>query len=248
MAVVRVDPGRHLFRGRSGFSTGVFRRHRADPEKEAPVGAIVAAVLGLLAFMLAFTFGMAATRFEARRQVVLDEANAIGTTYLRAGMLAEPEREIARGLLREYIDVRLQAVREEYVEGAMTRSAELHDALWKAAENAAAKAPSPVTALFIESLNEVIDLHASRVQVGVRSRIPGTIWAALFFVAVFSMVAMGYQMGLSGARRSLAAFALVLTFSSVLFLIADLDRPQEGFLRVSQQALIDQANSMKPAK
>jgi hypothetical protein len=92
----------------------------------------------------------------------------------------------------------------------------------------------------------VIDLHATRVQVGVRSRVPTTIWAALFFVALLSMLAMGYQMGLAGARRSPAAFALVLTFSSVLFLIADLDRPQEGLLRVSQQVLIDQANAMKP--
>ena len=83
-----------------GYRLGKFRRSRTELEKDAPVGTIVGATLGLLAFILAFTFGLAAARFDTRRQVLLDEANAIGTTYLRAGMLPERGEKI-RNLLQE---------------------------------------------------------------------------------------------------------------------------------------------------
>src|SRR5215831_995347 len=93
-----------------GYRLGKYRRGRREEEKEAPLGTMVGATLGLFAFILAFTFGLAATRFDAGRQVLLDEANAIGTTYLRAGMLPEQREEI-RTLLRNYVDTRLKAVR-----------------------------------------------------------------------------------------------------------------------------------------
>src|SRR6188472_1958263 len=89
-----------------GYRLGKFRLSRREQEKEAPVGTMVGATLGLLAFILAFTFGLAAARFDTRRQLLLDEANAIGTTYLRAGMLPEWGEEVRR-LLRDYIGHRL---------------------------------------------------------------------------------------------------------------------------------------------
>src|SRR4029450_9243014 len=88
-----------------GYRLGQYRRRRSEEEKEAPVGAMGGATLGLLAFILAFTFGLAAARFDTRRQVLLDEANAIGTTYLRAGMLPD-RRDGIQALLREYVDTR----------------------------------------------------------------------------------------------------------------------------------------------
>src|SRR6478736_1341916 len=93
-----------------GYRLGSYRHRQEGREKEAPVGAMVGATLGLLAFMLAFTFGMAASRFDTRKQLVLDEANAIGTTYLRAAMLPEKRDEV-RDLLRSYVDARLEGVR-----------------------------------------------------------------------------------------------------------------------------------------
>ncbi|MGA2396267.1 MAG: hypothetical protein ABSH03_23270, partial [Candidatus Lustribacter sp.] len=197
-----------------GYRLGRWRHARAADEKDAPVGAMVGAILGLLAFMLGFTFSMAGSRFEARRQVVLEEANAIGTTYLRARLLPEPQRtEVAR-LLREYVDVRVRAIREGNIAEALARSEELHERLWSQATAAAQKAPhSIMTGLFVQSLNEVIDLHAKRVMVGLRSRIPMSIWAALFGLAVFGMAATGYQAGLSATRRSPAMLLLVLAFA-----------------------------------
>lgn len=94
----------------AGYRLGGYRRRHSEQEKEALVGAMVAATIGLLAFMLAFTFGFAASRFEARRQVVVDEANAVGTTFLRAGLLPDQRAARIRKLLREYVDVRLEAI------------------------------------------------------------------------------------------------------------------------------------------
>jgi hypothetical protein len=227
-----------------GYRLGKYRRSRSEEEKEAPVGTMVGATLGLLAFILAFTFGLAAARFDTRRQVLLDEANAIGTTYLRAGILPERREEI-RGLLREYVDTRLAAVQSGNIAEGIRRSEDIQQEVWAQAVAVGEKNPnSIIVGLFVQSLNEVIDLHAKRVQAGLRSRIPGAIWIGLFAVAVLSLAAMGYQAGLVGTRRSLAIFAVAFTFSVVIELIADLDRPQEGVLRVSQHALLDLQRSM----
>ncbi len=223
-----------------GFRLGQYRRRRSEQEDKPPVGEMVAATLALLAFMLAFTFGLAASRFDVRRGLVIDEANAIGTTYLRAGLLPEPHRSDVRSLLREYVDVRLEAVQPGKLSRSIGRSEELHARLWAHAVAVGEKNPgSIVVGLFIASLNEVIDLHAKRLALGVRNRIPGTIWAALSFVTIIGTSVMGYHAGLAGSGRSLALLVLVLAFSAVVTLIADLDRPQEGLLRVSQQTMID---------
>lgn len=228
----------------SGYRLGRYRRSRSEEEKEVPVGAMVGATLGLLAFILAFTFGLAAERFDARRQVLLDEANAIGTTYLRAAMLPDRREEIRR-LLRDYVDVRLEAVRSGSIAAGIRQSEQLQTQLWERAAAMGETHPtSIVVGLFIQSLNEVIDLHAKRVTADVRNRIPVTIWVALFTIAILSLGAMGYHAGLSRTSRSLAELAVALSFSIIMGLIADLDRPHEGGLRVSQQALLDLRKSM----
>jgi len=233
-----------LFSIEGGYRLGRYRHKASAQEKEGPVGAMAGATLGLLAFLLAFTFGLAASRYDARRQVVLDEANAIGTTYLRAGMLPEHRDEV-RALLREYVDVRLEAVRSTRLEQGVRRSEELHGQLWARTVVLGEKNPgSIVVGLFIQSLNEVIDLHAKRLTVGIRSRIPGVIWAGLYAVAALALGGIGYQSGLSGTSRSLEVLGVAVAFSVVIWLIADLDRPQAGLLTVSQQAMVDLQRSM----
>ena len=229
-----------------GYRLGKYRRSNHEMEKEAPLGTMVGAELALLAFILAFTFGLAAARFDTRRQVVLDEANAIGTTYLRAGMLPERGEEIRR-LLREYVATRLEAVQPGKLSEGIRRSEEIQQQAWTQADVVAEKNPdSMIVGLFVESLNQMIDLHAIRIQASLRSRIPGAIWLSLFAVAALSFATMGYHSGLSGTRRSVAIVAVAVTFSVVIQLIADLDRPQEGVLNVSQQALLDVQRSMVP--
>src|SRR5262245_13601921 len=228
-----------------GYRTGKYRRDHREREKETPVGTMVAATLGLLALILAFTFGLAAARFDARRQVLLDEANAIGTTYLRAGMLPDKGEQI-RTLLRDYVGTRIEAVRSNKITEGIGRSENIQNELWAQAESVAEQNPnSIVVGLFVQSLNQMIDLHAARLQASLRSRIPGAIWIGLFAVAALSLATMGYHSGMVGTRRSLTVLAVAFTFSVVIELIADLDRPQEGVLRVSQQAMLDLQRSMK---
>jgi amino acid permease len=228
-----------------GYRIASYRQRGSLEEKESPVGGMVGATVGLLGFMLAFTFGIAGSRFEDRRQVLLSEANAIGTTYLRAAMLPEPIRTETQNLLREYVDVRLEAVQPGRLNQALVKSEELHNKLWSRAVAATEKDRSVITGLFVQSLNEVIDLHAKRVMAGLRSRVPDIIWIVLFVLAILAMVMMGYHSGLAHSRRSIAVIALILGFSSVLYLIADLDRPGQGTLRVSQQSMIALRHSMK---
>jgi Protein of unknown function (DUF4239) len=228
----------------AGYRFALNRQQRSVAENASPLGGMVGATLGLLAFMLAFTFGLAGSRFEDRREIVLSEANAIGTTYLRSAMLPEPMSTDARNLLREYVDVRLEGVQLHTVEEAIAKSEQLHERLWSTAVAATQKERSPTTNLFVTSLNEVIDLHATRLQ-RLRSRVPAVIWVVLYLLEFLTMVMIGYQQRLSGSRRSLAVVALVLGFSSVLFLIADLDRPGQGLLQTSQEAMLDLRRSMK---
>src|SRR5688572_13021492 len=182
IALLAVEGGRRL---------AVYRLRRSEEEKESPVSGMVGATLGLLAFILAFTFGLAGSRYEARRQLVLQEANAIGTTYLRAAMLAEPMRTDARNLLREYVGVRLDGVQSGNVDQAMVKSEEIHNRLWAVATSAAEKEKNVITSLFIQTLNQVIDLHAERIMAGLRSRVPGIIWLVLYLLLILGMVMLG---------------------------------------------------------
>src|SRR6266487_1231259 len=116
-----------------GYRLGKCRRSRHEQEKEAPLGTMVGATLGLLAFILAFTFGLAAARFDSRRQVLLDEANAIGTTYLRAGMLPERGDQI-RALLRDYVGARLEGVQPGKLAEEVRRSEDIQQKVWLEAE------------------------------------------------------------------------------------------------------------------
>lgn len=226
------------------FESGVFlgKRHRVIAERDdrSPISSIVAATLGLLAFLLAFTFGITATKFEERRMLVIDEANAIGTTYLRAEYLSDPYQIEIKNLLKEYVSIRLEALKPGKLAQGIKRSEELQDQLWLQAVAVAEKNPNSVVAgLFIKSLNEVIDLHTKRVSIGVHFRIPIIIWSVLYFITILAIGSVGYQIGLFHGRYMGITLLLILTFSAVIVLIVDLDRPQEGFIKVSQQSLID---------
>lgn len=229
-----------------GYRYGRWRLARKSKEQETPVAAMVASILGLLAFMLAFTFSMAATRFDARRQVVLEEANSIGTTYLRSQLLPEPQRTEIAERLREYTALRVQTLNVGIIKDLMKQSDELLKQIWSQALMVADKDPKSITTgLFLQSLNETIDIHSKRVFIGLRNRVPLSIWIVLFSLTVLGMMSIGYQAGLSGTHRSPEMLIMTLSFTLVLYLIIDLDRGQEGFLKVSQQAMIDVLNSMQ---
>jgi hypothetical protein len=232
----------------AGDRVGRWRAALAEPEKESSVGAMVSASLGLLAFLLAFTFGFGATRFETRRTLLIDEANAIGTAWLRARALPEPERSQARAWLREYAEARLEGARTGRLEEAIRRSTELQAKLWESAASLPERGQGTLfVSIYLQSLNEVIDLHGTRLHEGVRVRIPPIIWATLYGITVLAMAGMSYQIGLAGRRRPLAQIPFAAAFAAVMLLIADLDRFAEGSIRVSQQPLVELIASMTEA-
>jgi len=222
----------------AGYRLGKLRRRRLEPETESSVGIMGAATLSLLAFALAFTFALAASHFDDRQRIVVDEANAIRTTYLRSVFVPEPQRSTFRGVLRGYLEARLEAAQKGELE--LVASQRLHARLWAEAVAAVQNEPSSaLTMLLVESVNEVMDLHAKRIQTTLTSRIPVIIWATLYLVASFAMVGIGYHEGLTSLCRSPVVVILILAFSAVIFLISDLDRPQEGGVQVSQQPMVD---------
>lgn len=210
------------------------------PAKPDPgIGPISGASLALLAFLLAFVVSFSVNIFNERRVLVIKEANAIGTTYLRAGYLDEPYRTETRNLLREYLDLRLAALDPERLEMVGLRSEEIHNELWQRAEMIARDIPLATISLYISSLNDVIDVHTERVGVGLDIRLPPMVLLGLYVVAIFTTFLVGMQSGYTGNRQLIAIVVLVLILSVVFYLIVDLDRAQEGFLQVPQQALFD---------
>ena len=228
---------------------GKVRRQRPEGEKETHIGAMAGATLGLLSFILGFTFGLASSRFDARRVAVLDESNAIMTAYLRAGLAPEPHRTEMRKLLSEYADIRLSAIQTGNIEQGIRRSKDLQRMLWAHAEALMKKnVPVNLVTHIGQSLTSVFDLDAKRVMLG-RHRISGVIWVALYLVSILAMGVMGYHAGLTGSSRTWAIFAMALAYSIVIGLIADLDRPHTGLLTVSQQEtaeIRDMMLEMKP--
>jgi hypothetical protein len=219
-------------------------QRRPEREPDGPLGSMVGSLLGLLAFTVGFTFAMAGGRFDTRKELVLQESNAIGTTYLRAALLPPAEGLEIRRLLREYTDVRLSIANENAAQ-VVTKSERIHGQLWQQARKLVDEPmDSEIRSLFIDSLNGLIDLHQMRKTHAFQYRVPGVVWLMLYLLTTLSMLAVGYQGGMSGARRLRGAPVLALAFSLVLLMIADLDRPTQGMLSVSQQPLRDVQASM----
>ncbi|SHF25207.1 hypothetical protein SAMN04487965_1746 [Microbulbifer donghaiensis] len=219
------------------------RRHlRTDREiKDASIGSAVAATLGMLAFLLAFTFNMTASRFNDRKVLLLDEVNVIYTAYLRADFLQEPAAGRARQLLAEYAAIRdinpLKAAARDY---AIARSAEIHREIWSLVSKHIRDGYDPgYLRQFVEPFNAVINDHNSRITVGLEYRIPGAIWVAIYFMTALAMLAIGFQFGVSRGGSLHVALALALTFSTVILLIADLDRSTEGTLLLDQRPMAE---------
>jgi len=219
----------------AGYRWARKRQGLREVEKEAPVGAMVGATLGLLAFLLAFTFGSAADAFHARKVAVMNEANAIRMAHLLSGVATGTHGSEIRKILREYVDQRLQWA--DGKQGADAAAAELLHRLWKQVAALEAKSPGDFD-VFLTYAGRIIELQQERVMVREKSRIPGLYWAVLYLIAVLSLGGVGYHGGVAGTSRSPVVFAVVVAFSALIMVIADLDRPGQGFINVSQEPML----------
>ena len=214
-------------------------RRKQDVEKEAPIGAMVGAELGLLAFLLAITFGFAADRYIARKRAVIEEANAIRICYERAGLIPEPGSSEVKKVLTQYVEERLHWAGVQMTKPDRSATEMLAVLANRAIAAGQANPNAEAIALFIESANRVEELHHERLMVRQRTRIPPVFWIVLYAVAMLSLGAMGYHCGVSGTVRSPVMISVALAFAAVIVLIADLDQPMGGLVQVNQQAMID---------
>lgn len=221
---------------------------RAAGRSGKNISTLESAILTLMALMTGFTFAMALSRSEGRREAVLNEANAIGTTALRARLLPPPHRAEALRLLREYVQVRLDITQRvpspTELSAAIARSNELQEALWQQAKAMAKKDNGLVpTGLFIQTLNEMIDNQEKRLTAA-RNRVPNIVLMALYGIAAIASGFTGYASGLEARRSRLPVYITGILICAVILLIQDLDRPGTGFITISQQPMIDTAASI----
>jgi hypothetical protein len=220
----------------------VFRRrlgHAPTETAEASDGQegyIVSAVLGLLALLMGFTFSLAVDRFDARRRLVLEEANAIGTAYLRSQLLEEPHRARMSGIFTRYVDNRLALSNARPGSPEMTRRLATNDALVTDIWAGAAAAFDSIKGLdfssaYIDSINAVIDLDTSR-KIARVTRVPTEVIAVLLIYLVFTAGVLGYV--LKGRRGRLSAAFLMGLLTLSLVLIIDINRPANGGVTESQ--------------
>jgi hypothetical protein len=202
-------------------------------------------VLGLL---LGFSFAMAATRNDARRDLVAQEANSIATTARRARLLPEPHAANVIQLLREYIPLRIEAHREAQLSQRFTqlrkRSSEVHERLWNDAVAAAAGRPTPITASFNTSLNETIDLEATRTAAK-RNHVSAAVWLPLLFVAGCGIWLTSYEAGVAGRRSILEPYLFPLLVAIVIAVITDIDTPRRGLISQDERPLLELNETLK---
>lgn len=228
----------------TGYRIG--RRRTSGGSRERPtkdhVNTVLGSMLGVLGLVLAFSVSLALQRFEARSAAVVDEANAIGTTYLRAQLLPGVIGEEARALLQRYAGLRVQAGaipldREDERAELVREAGRVQDALWACARRAAAEQPNPVTTgLFVQSLNELIDSLGRR-DAALRRHVPEVILLLLFGTFILTGGVLGYAAAMAGHRPSVVSYLLVALIVVLMFMIIDLDRPRRGLIRVDQSSL-----------
>ncbi|HEY9225411.1 MAG TPA: hypothetical protein VIP11_02110 [Gemmatimonadaceae bacterium] len=223
-----------------GFRQGRRERFRPLHESERAITDLATPAVGLLGLMLAFTFGWAATRFDARRKARFEEAHTIASVFRYTDFLSAADRERVRAILIAYIDSSLTANSIGQFEHAFAVREGMHQELWAIATRAGnERENSEVVAQFVASTDVLLNDHLERTVAALTSRIPSEIVAGLFIILVMTTGTLGYQMGLTSAVRSRALFPLVLSITVVVYLILDLDRPLEGLLRVRDRGLVE---------
>ncbi|MEJ2581768.1 MAG: hypothetical protein P8127_09080 [Acidobacteriota bacterium] len=231
-----------------GFRFGVWLRERSTAPRETRMtGAVVGSMLGLMGFLIAFSIGIAIGQHGDRKSMVVTEANAIGTAWLRAGFLGEPDSTSVRNLLREYVEIRLEAAADvKKLPAVVARSEEIHGELWSIIEGSVRQGNnSDIMAIVVESINDVIDVHSLRLAAATM-RLPRVLGQILIAATILSFLLVGVASSVDRKRDTVAVVIFALAFVAVLMIMVDLDRPQEGLLTVNQTAMSDVLRQMTP--
>ena len=236
----------------AGFWVAQRPKRKPNKAQMAQVRAIMGASLGLLAFMLAFSFSMAQRHYESRTDAYLLEISAVDSAYRGADLLGPERQQAVKQLLRDFVALRratsndLEADDFESVVKKIRMAEKIHDQLWSVAESSMAQGDSIDASIFVNAILAMVKANDERLQATVFNRISPIIWTTLFVMSMLSMIIMGFQAGLTGTHSRLATWTLAITFSAVMMLVTDLDRPRMSLFKMNEQLMVELQNRMNP--
>jgi hypothetical protein len=228
------------------------RRRAANPDaSNEGTGAVDAAVFGLLGLTLAFTFSGASDRLAVRRAQIVQEANAIGTAYLRVDLLPDSDQPPLRALFRQYLESRIE-VYDKFLDrpasnAALDKSNRVQREIWSRSVAACQKAPGPATpTLVLAALNDMIDITTTRTM-ATMTHAPLIIFGLLVMLSFLGALLLGYTMSLQKRRNPLQMILFALAISSTVYVVLDLEFPRVGLINLSttDKAMIELREMMK---
>jgi hypothetical protein len=221
------------------------RRGSMDEAERKDFDVVLAATLTLLGLIIGFSFSMAISRYDQRKNYEEEEANAIGTEYVRAELLPVGNAEKVRGLLKAYLDQRIrfyEARDYEKLAPINARVAQLQDEMWSVVREAGAAQPTPVMAVVVMGMNDVLN-RQGYTQAAWWNRIPIAAWGLMEIIAICSNLLIGYCAHRQGGKtRRFIVLPLIVAISFLL--IADIDSPRGGIIRIHPQNLESLAGSL----
>jgi len=228
-----------------GFWLGLLRR-TADEPFDRQIALIRTSTAALVAFLVGFAFSGAASRFTNRQDLIVKEANALGTAYLRAETIAEPQRDELKTALKEYSADRVTLLSRQgrdQIEPLLAKVSGLHERMWRSAITAT-QDNAPLMAVVLPPINEVIDLHSIHLAMA-RRHLPIPIMAVLLGTAAISLGIIGFGNGRIGRRFSLLDAVYGAVLAAALWMTIDMDYPGGGMIGVSNRPLVDALAAMK---
>ena len=231
-----------------GFRIGIRMQDRGSNAGDSRMtGSVVGGMLGLVGFLMAFSIGITIGNHSERKNMVLTEANAIGVAWLRAGFLEQPDALSLRKLLREYTEVRIAAANQEIeLLAAVDRSEKIHGEMWLIIErNVRQGNDTDIMTSLADAVSDVIKTHSIRLT-AVYKRLPSVLGLVLIISTILSFLLVGVASSADRKRDTLAMFLFAVVFTSVLTIMVDLDRPQQGMLTISQAAMADVLRQITP--
>lgn len=234
-----------------GYQLAVYLKSKNKIIDDGPANTLVASVMGLLAFILAFAFSVTTNRFDTRKGLLLDEVNTIEMVYMRSELIPEQYQVDVKADIIEYVECRVRLIHAtDSLEFYAQRSIELQNDIWSVSKVLANEdlKNADIVSLFIDSVNELITMQNMRYTVSIIYKIPSAVWALLYILILFSMVSMGYLFGLKKERNWYMFLILSIAFSAVIILIADLDKSgtsSTSIIKISQQPMLDLQERLK---
>lgn len=232
---------------RSGMFFARRRKKSGEIDDDSSINTLVGATLGLLAFILAFTFSLSSSRFDARKNFLLEEVNSIETSWLRAGLVESPFNEQLQKELEEYTAIRVFVMdHPEQIQDILKKSQNIQNNIWEVITKLTKSESGNhvINGLLIRSVNDMFDFQTKRISKALIDKIPKFIWGALFLLVFIAMFEVGYLLGKAETSNWVLVVALSMAFSAIIIIIVDLDSVT-GFITINPQVLYDMYSRIK---